>query len=74
MINFGKIFVVVGGVFIVLGLVLILAPRIPVLGKLPGDIHIKKENFEIFIPLATSLLLSIILSGIFWLISFLGKK
>ncbi len=41
--------------------------KIPYLGKLPGDILIQKKNFTFYFPLATSILISIILSLIFWL-------
>ena len=74
MADVGKILIVVGGVLVVLGLTLVLAPRIPYIGRLPGDIHIKRENFEIYFPLATSILLSIIVSGILWILGHFGKK
>jgi len=70
----GKIMILIGGVFIVVGCILLLAPRIPFIGKLPGDIHIKRDNFELYFPLATSILLSIVLSGILWVINHFGKK
>lgn len=70
----GKYLVLVGAVIFVMGLLLMFAPKIPYLGKLPGDIHIKRENFELYIPIATSLLLSVTLSGILRLINYLGKK
>lgn len=70
----GKILVLFGTLIVVVGLILMFVPKIPYLGRLPGDIHIKKENFELYFPLATSLLLSLVLSGIFWLTSSVGKK
>ena len=39
------------------------------LGRLPGDIVIERENFRLYLPLATSLLISVVLSLIFWLLS-----
>jgi hypothetical protein len=74
MMSFGKSLVVLGAVIIVTGIVLIFIPEIPYSGKLPGNIHIRKENFDLYIPIVTGLLLSLFLSGIFWLISYLGKK
>ncbi len=65
----GKSLILLGAVIVVIGLVMIAAPRIPYLGKLPGDIHIKKENFEFYFPLATSIVISVVLSGILWLLS-----
>ncbi len=70
----GKILILVGGVLIVVGVFLVLSPKLPLVGKLPGDIHIKRDNFELYIPLATSLIISAVVSGILWVISNFGKK
>ncbi len=64
MAGLAKILILLGGVLIVVGFILVLVPRIPYIGKLPGDIHTKRENFEIYLPLALSNLLSIIVSGV----------
>ncbi|HWP81451.1 MAG TPA: DUF2905 domain-containing protein [Bacteroidota bacterium] len=74
MVGIGKFLVILGAVIAFVGLALMLAPKIPFLGKLPGDIHVKKDNFEFYFPLATSIVLSLVLSGILWLISYFGKK
>jgi hypothetical protein len=74
MAGIGKILIVLGGVLIIVGIILVLAPRIPYIGKLPGDIHIKRDNVEIYVPLATSIILSVVASGILWMITHLGKK
>jgi len=58
---FGLILIVVGGVFL-------LAGKLPWIGKLPGDILIKKENFTFYFPITTCILASMILSLIFFLI------
>jgi hypothetical protein len=63
---FGKLLIITGAIIIAIGVVLLFADKIPFIGKLPGDIYIKKKNFTIYIPLATSILLSIILSLIFY--------
>lgn len=60
MANMGRMLVILGVVLIVFGLALILAGRIPFLGRLPGDIHIRRGRAEIYIPLATALLLSLL--------------
>ncbi len=65
--NFGKIFLLLGVVFIILGGLLTLAGRIPWLGRLPGDIVIERKNFTFYFPLATSILLSVVLSALVWL-------
>ena len=59
---------VLGLVIAGVGLVWILAPSIPWLGRLPGDIRIERENFRFYFPLVTCLLLSLILSLVVWLI------
>ena len=60
--SFGKILVLFGVILILTGVVFIFANRIPWIGRLPGDICIKRGNFTFYFPLATSILLSIILS------------
>jgi uncharacterized protein HemY len=65
---FGKILIFFGAILIFLGLIFSFAGRIPYLGKLPGDIYIKKENFTFYFPITTCILVSIILSVIFYLI------
>jgi len=58
----GKLLVFMGLFIVLVGLLLIFAPRVPLLGRLPGDIVIRKGNFSCFIPIATSILLSILLT------------
>ncbi len=58
----GKL-MVLGGLFLVLfGLLLIFWQRIPYLGRLPGDIFVQRNGISFFFPLATSLVLSLILT------------
>ena len=57
-----KILMLVGGMLFLLGVIIAWGPRIPWLGKLPGDFLIKTENFTIYIPLTTGILLSLLLS------------
>ncbi|MGA2191792.1 MAG: DUF2905 domain-containing protein [Nitrospirota bacterium] len=66
---FGRIFIFLGIVLVIVGVLLTFAGRIPWLGRLPGDIIVHKKNVTFYFPLATSILLSIILSLILWLIS-----
>lgn len=65
-ISLGAILIFIGGVFWLLG-------KLPFVGKLPGDIYIKKENFSFYAPVGTMLLLSFLLSLIFTIISNLKK-
>jgi hypothetical protein len=63
----GKALIIFGVILIGAGLLLTFFNKIPFLGKLPGDILIQRKNFTFYFPIATSILLSIILSLIFWL-------
>lgn len=58
----GKFLILFGLIFIFIGLLLMFLPKIPYLGKLPGDIYIKRDNFTFYFPLGTSILLSILLT------------
>jgi len=73
--NFAKMLIFFGVVLVIIGLLFLVFPRIPYLnnlGKLPGDIYIKKGNFVFYFPIVTSVLISIILTIIINLI--LRKK
>ncbi len=74
MMSLGKSLVLFGVVMVVAGLVLMFFDKIPLLGKLPGDLHIKKGHAEFYFPVVTSLVLSLLLSGVLWLISTFSKK
>lgn len=63
----GRLLIILGVILILVGLLLTYGGRIPWLGKLPGDIRIERENFSFYFPLATSLLVSLLLSLLFWL-------
>lgn len=63
----GKFLIIIGIIFIVAGLLITYLPKIPFLGKLPGDITIERENFKFYFPLATSIIISIILSLLIFL-------
>ncbi|MFI5331071.1 MAG: DUF2905 domain-containing protein [Desulfobaccales bacterium] len=65
--DLARILIVLGVLLVVVGLALLLVPKIPGLGKLPGDLVIKRENFTFYFPLGTCILISVILSLIFWL-------
>jgi len=69
--GFGWMLLVLGLVIAGVGLVWILAPSIPWLGRLPGDLRIERDNFRFYFPLVTCLLLSLILSLVVWLIRLL---
>jgi hypothetical protein len=64
----GRALLILGVVFVAVGLVLVLAPRIPFLGRLPGDITIEREGMTIYIPIASMIVVSILLSIVLSLI------
>lgn len=63
----GKVLILAGLVLIVLGVFFTYGGKIPFLGKLPGDIRIEKDNFSFYFPVTTCILLSMLISLIFWL-------
>jgi hypothetical protein len=67
-ISFGWILLTLGLFIAGIGLVWVLAPSLPWLGRLPGDIRIEKGNFSLYFPLVTCLLLSLLLSCLVWLL------
>jgi hypothetical protein len=64
-----KIIIVIGVVLVLIGLAILFLQKVPFLGKLPGDILIKKKNFTFYFPFSTSIVVSIIVSLILCLIS-----
>jgi hypothetical protein len=62
----GKVLVLAGVLLVLVGTLLVFSDRIPLLGRLPGDIIIKRENFRFVLPLTTSLLLSVLLNVLVW--------
>jgi len=63
--SMGKMFIILGVILVVIGLAFTYGPKIPWLGKLPGDISIKKDNFSFYFPITTSIIISIILTILF---------
>ncbi len=64
---FGKALVLLGVLIVAIGIILMLGARIPWLGRLPGDIYIKRDSFTFYFPLTTCLLLSLILTLVLYL-------
>lgn len=62
---FGKMLIIAGIILIILGLAM--AGKLGPLGRLPGDITVSRPGFRFYFPLATSILLSLALSLLFWL-------
>lgn len=65
----GRYLIVFGAVIVVAGIALVMAGKFPGLriGRLPGDIYVERGNWRFYFPLVTSILLSLILTVVFWL-------
>ncbi|HLB05102.1 MAG TPA: DUF2905 domain-containing protein [Thermodesulfobacteriota bacterium] len=63
----GKSLIITGLLLIVIGVAIAFGPRIPFIGKLPGDIYIKKDSFTFYFPLASSILISVTITLIMYL-------
>lgn len=61
----GKMLIILGIILIIVGLGFLFGDKIPFIGKLPGDILIKKERFSFYFPITTSFIISIILTILF---------
>ena len=66
--DLGKLLIVFGGLTVIAGVIVLALGRIPGIGRLPGDISIHRGHWTFYFPLATSLLLSVVLTVIVWLI------
>jgi uncharacterized protein HemY len=64
----GKMLVILGAVIILAGVILIFANKIPFIGRLPGDILVKRESFTFCFPITTCIIISIVLTLIFWIL------
>jgi hypothetical protein len=66
----GKMLLLAGALVALAGLVLVVAERFPGLriGRLPGDISVERERFRLYFPLGTSIVVSILLTLVLWLV------
>jgi hypothetical protein len=71
MTDVAKLVITVGILVTLVGVVLLLVGRVPWLGRLPGDIYVERGNWRFYFPLATSLLVSVVLSLLVW---FFGRR
>ena len=70
----GRVFVTIGLIFVVIGLLILAFGRLGLpLGRLPGDLSFRGRNVQIFVPLSTSLLLSLVVSLILYALARLGR-
>lgn len=69
----GRALLVAGVLIVVVGLALTFADRVPLLGRLPGDLRFGGDRFVLYVPLATSLLLSLVLTAVLALVGWLRR-
>jgi len=65
--GFGKTLILVGILLLVLGIIFSLGPKIPYVGKLPGDLYIQRGRFTFYFPLATCLVLSLVFTLVLYI-------
>lgn len=72
----GRFLVIAGVILVALGLTFMAGSRLSFfgLGRLPGDIAYKGKNFQFYFPIVTCLVLSVVLTLVFWVISFLSRR
>jgi hypothetical protein len=66
--SFGRLLIILGIVLVVLGALWPWIAKLG-LGRLPGDIVIERENYRLYIPIVTSLVISVVLSVIIWILN-----
>ncbi len=64
----GKMLILLGVFIIIAGVLLLLGEKIPWIGRLPGDLIIKRDRFTFYFPITTSILISIILTLLLWIL------
>lgn len=67
--SLARILIVVGLIFLALGVLLYASPSIPLLGRLPGDIRIERPGLRVYLPITSCLVVSLVLSAGLWLSS-----
>lgn len=67
----GWMLIVTGAVLLIVGGIMVFAPNLSWLGKLPGDLRFQRGDVEVFIPITTSLLISAVVTGLAWLVRWL---
>ena len=69
MAEFGKILIFIGLLLAILGVIFVFGNKLPFVGRLPGDIAIERKNYSFYFPVATCIIISVVMSFILWLFS-----
>ena len=72
--DIGRVLMVVGGLLLGLGFLLTMGDRIPLVGRLPGDVTLRGDGWAVYAPLATSIVLSVVLTLAISLMSWLSRR
>lgn len=72
--SIGRLLVIAGLVIAGVGLLLTVADRVPLIGRLPGDINVRGDGWQVYAPLGTSLLISVVLTLVLTLFLWLGRR
>jgi hypothetical protein len=67
--SIGRTLMLVGLVLVAVGALLYLAPSVPWLGRLPGDVRIERPGFRLYVPITTCLLISAVVSAVLWVLA-----
>jgi hypothetical protein len=71
----GRLLIIGGLVVVALGVLVLLASRVPAIGRLPGDLSWRGDGWSVYVPLASSLLLSLVLSVLLTIVvNLLGRR
>jgi hypothetical protein len=70
----GRALVLVGVVILVIGLALMFAERVPFVGRLPGDITLRGDGWTVYAPIATSIVVSLVLTAALSLFAWLARR
>jgi hypothetical protein len=71
--QFGRVLVLVGAVILFFGVLLVVADRVPLIGRLPGDLTLRGDGWTLYAPLATSIVLSVLLTVILGFVAWVRR-
>ena len=69
MAEFGKILISIGLLLAILGVIFTFGNKLPFVGSLPGDLAVERKNYSFYFPVATCIIISVVMSFILWLFS-----
>ena len=70
----GRALVIAGVVILVVGLALMFADRVPLVGRLPGDVTVRGDGWTVYAPIATSIVVSLVLTAALSLFAWLARR